>query len=400
MKLKIYKYQKKDSPYWWLKWRDPDTKKWKYENTRLRYRLAKSDQETLSQQEQNKLLREAREEAERRRLNKQKALKESHVSVSFDPHFSLAQGKALVEKEYHSEGKTSWPVFNNLCKAVEDFFGASTPLRKISKGQIHKFVLKREHDGVSNSTINREVQCLRKIFNTAIEDNRLHSDAKPSFPKRRKEDVRQSFFTHDEFMTFAKALSDNGAAWLARVAVFAYYTGWRITELTTRKWEHILQNAKGPVLYLDAEHSKNGAERYFPIHSEPTLMQIIQFLASKEKHRPEDMLFVNAKGKPIKDFRKAWNRGLELADIEGGYGTKTYTAHCLRRSFVTDLKSMGVDDKTVMTLGGWKTLDVMSRYQIITDQRMEQAIALRSKIHDSTVLSTKRLEMAPKGHRD
>lgn len=97
------------------------------------------------------------------------------------------------------------------------------------------------------------------------------------------------------------------------------------------------------------------------------------------------------KSRPVGDFRKAWSR----ACIEAGFSepklgeqgrpvldrqghpvlVATVRFHDLRRSFARDAVDSGNDPHVVCRVGGWKTMAVMNRYNIVDTKRMAVALS-------------------------
>jgi integrase len=109
--------------------------------------------------------------------------------------------------------------------------------------------------------------------------------------------------------------------------------------------------------------------------------------------KPEDRVFTRENGKPIGDFRKMWYKmccavGLgrmacrvcDRTVIEGkcecGRAVPHYVGllvHDLRRTGCRNLRRLGVHEKTIMKIGGWKTRSVFDRYDIVDEKDLADA---------------------------
>jgi integrase len=78
-------------------------------------------------------------------------------------------------------------------------------------------------------------------------------------------------------------------------------------------------------------------------------------------------LIFHKKGRPVGDFRKAWNRACKAA------GVPERTFHDLRRSYARNAEMAGVPRSVAMATGGWKTDATYSRYNIVDVVRLRQA---------------------------
>jgi|SRR5215469_122082 len=80
-------------------------------------------------------------------------------------------------------------------------------------------------------------------------------------------------------------------------------------------------------------------------------------------------------GRPIKDFRGAWDRAFEVAGVE----RKLF--HDFRRTAITNYVNAGVDKRTCRAISGHLTESVFERYNIRDDDADQQAAALAIARH-------------------
>ncbi|HYS18212.1 MAG TPA: tyrosine-type recombinase/integrase [Candidatus Binatia bacterium] len=74
-------------------------------------------------------------------------------------------------------------------------------------------------------------------------------------------------------------------------------------------------------------------------------------------------------GKPIKDYRSAWQNACEAAGLPGRI------PHDFRRTAVRNLERAGVSRSVAMKLTGHKTEAVYRRYAIVSEQDLHEAAA-------------------------
>ena len=77
--------------------------------------------------------------------------------------------------------------------------------------------------------------------------------------------------------------------------------------------------------------------------------------------------FFHKDGKPIKDFRDAWNEARKAT------GLATKILHDFRRTAVRNLVASGVSEKIAMTITGHKTRSVFDRYHIVSPGDLQEA---------------------------
>jgi len=116
--------------------------------------------------------------------------------------------------------------------------------------------------------------------------------------------------------------------------------------------------------------SKNGWPRLLPLVGE--LADLIERRWAKREHRPPDERRVRARvppgGRPVKDFREAWNEACKAAKAPG------VLFHDLRRSGVRDMVNAGVPQSMAMAIRGHRTASMFNRYAIVSPDDMRAAL--------------------------
>lgn len=102
----------------------------------------------------------------------------------------------------------------------------------ITTDHAKKYVASRREDGAANGTINRELACLKRMFNLAHQSTPPKVARVLHIPMLEEHNVRSGFFSHQEYLAVRSVLPD-----YAQVAVsIAYYTGLRIGEVLGLTW--------------------------------------------------------------------------------------------------------------------------------------------------------------------
>jgi integrase len=106
-----------------------------------------------------------------------------------------------------------------------DGFFAGQRVLALTTTRIREFIAKRQMEGASNGTINRELALLRRMFTLAIEDGTLRTP--PHFPMLKEAAPRKGFLEYVDFQKLRQELPE----YLRPVATMGYYAGMRRGEI-------------------------------------------------------------------------------------------------------------------------------------------------------------------------
>jgi integrase len=189
----------------------------------------------------------------------------------------------------------------------------------------------------------------------------------PLFPaKLAEKNVRKGFFERDEFIKHRDALPQH----LKPVTTFAYWTGCRKGEILGLTWSHV--DLRQRVVRLEPGETKNDESRMIPLAGELLEMLRMQKDIRDEKWAGCQWVFFRS-GKKIVDFRGAWEKACEAADLINSEGKPTKLFHDLRRTGVRNLIRAGVPERVAMAISGHKTRSVFDRYNIVSERDLHEA---------------------------
>lgn len=261
---------------------------------------------------------------------------------------------ADLEQDWKITGKRDLKSLPGRIAHLKDFFGGR-PACTVTTADVRKYAAQRQAQGAANGTINRELAALKRMFNLAIQAERLYR--KPYIPMLRESPPRQGFFEGEPFAHVLTALP----AYLRPVAEFGYYTGWRRGELTSLRWNQV--DLAQHTVRLWAGTTKNDESRVLPLG--PELLRIIE---EQLKERVEGCPWVfHRKGRRVLTFYKAWKEACEKADCPGRF------FHDLRRTAARNFTRAGITTGEAMALGGWKTDSTFKRYSITQERDLPDA---------------------------
>ena len=232
---------------------------------------------------------------------------------------------------------------------------------------------RREKDGVTNATINRALEIVRRILNLASQDWRWIR-AVPKIRMLKEPRRRVRFLRRDE----ANRLLDAMPAHMKPIVRFALSTGCRAGEIFGLEWSRVDLARK--VAWLDHGATKSGEGRGIPLNSDA-----IAALRSTLGQHPRWCFTFG--GKRIQKSSTAWDRARQRAGIED------FRFHDLRHTWASWHVQSGTSLPELMELGGWKSYEMVLRYAHLAPEKLS-TVASRIEWQPSQQDSTADTEAA------
>lgn len=238
-------------------------------------------------------------------------------------------------------GPKEWHI--DRAKVLIPYF-ADTPIGRIGRNVAREYRLARHRQKeVSDTTVNRDLECLRHMLFWAVDEGLLASNPLARVPLVRERRKRRPVMSVEEEMLILAVASPH----LNQIIQMALYTGMRRGEILKQVWEDI----DFPRRLLSVSHSKTpeGEAREIPLTD-----RILDMFS--EIRRNEGPVFT-FKGKPIQDIKTAWRATIRRA------GIRYCRFHDLRHTFATRLMEAGVQQEIRKALMGHSSgEDVHSTY--------------------------------------
>lgn len=238
---------------------------------------------------------------------------------------------------------------------------------------IKRYVAKRQAQGRMNGTINRELAAIKRTFNLAVRCTPPRVPHVPYIPMLKERNIRKGFIEQEAYQTLREALPE----YLKPVLTFAYFSGWRRSEILGLTWRQV--NLGDGIVRLEPGDSKNDEGR--SLYLEPELQEVLVGLYRKRRLRCPYVFQLD--GSPVGDFRKAWATACMKIGIPG------LLFHDLRRSAVRNMVRAGIPERVAMTISGHKTRNIFDRYNITSQDDLREAAQKR---HDFYILQAGRLQ--------
>jgi len=224
------------------------------------------------------------------------------------------------------------------------------------------------------ATCNRELACLRHIFNMGIEWEFLTRNPVASRVVRfDREKSRDRTLDDDELHRLLDVCSGH----LLQIVIVALNTGMRLGEILGLKWENVkLDQGK-----IEVKHTKTDEDRSIPINSRlRTLLALMP--------RKTGLLFLNREDGKIGTIKTAWSNALRKA------GIADFRFHDLRHTVASRLARAKVPESVIAMILGHRRTTITSRYINPHWEEMVEAVEELSKLCHGFVTDWRKVESA------
>ncbi|MGB3342170.1 MAG: site-specific integrase [bacterium] len=292
----------------------------------------------------------------------------------------------LVRGEYSKFVKRKRVLFDDLCTKYLQFSKAnkrpnvyrcdkgfiknllkifsSRRIESITAYEVEQYMMKRKAN-VTPSTVNRELTCIRHMYNKAVEWGLLDHNQLSTVKKYKEPPGRVRFLSEEEMKSLIEACSEH----LKPIVVMALYTGMRKGEILNLQWCDMNFENKT----ITVKKSKNNEIRTIPMHN--ILYSILKAHRNGNDGQP---VFTYNNGCPLGDFKRSFATALKNANI------KDFRFHDLRHTFASHLVMKNTDIRTVQELMGHKDIRMTMRYSHLSNAHLKQAV---SRLIDVTTRS-------------
>jgi integrase len=267
----------------------------------------------------------------------------------------LLRDYKISERKSIDDANARWRLHLN------PFFGHLRAI-SVTSDLVGKYIVERQEQGAKNATINRELACLKRMFNLGIRATPPKVIRAPTFPRLAERNVRKGFVEDREYQELATASARVGL-WLRSLFEVGYAFGWRVSELLNLRISQV--DLLNRTIMLNPGETKNDDGRVV-IMTDPVHQLLTQCALGK---RPTDFVFTRSNRKPVRDFRGAW----ETICTDAGVPERLF--HDLRRTAVRNMVRAGVPERVAMQISGHKTRAIFDRYHIVSESDLRQAAA-------------------------
>jgi len=246
-------------------------------------------------------------------------------------------------------------------KTLGDFFSGKM-VSEITKTKVEAYRQKRlkmlsyRKQNVRPSTINREIACLRHIFNLAEQDGKIESVPFKGLRALKENNVRNRILSPDEY----ERLLEHCPPHTARIVKIAYYTAMRQGEILNLTWDCV--DLDIGVVRLSPDMTKTGDSRIIPLH--PHILEILNAMPRTIHNR-----VFTRNGRPLTEIKRSFKTACRKAQIED------FRFHDLRHTCINNWRLQGHDFFRIMAASGHKTMDVFKRYNTVTEEELMKLVS-------------------------
>ena len=212
-------------------------------------------------------------------------------------------------------------------------YWSETPIGRLSKARVQDYRKERHvQKTVSDTTVNRDLEALRRILNWAVDQQFLLANPLSRVPMvRERRKPRLIVSLAEERQLLAEA-----APHLRIIVIAALDSGMRRGEIFGQRWEHIDFDRR--MLYVTRSKTPGGEAREIPLTGR--LFELLKSL-----RQPTGLIFT-FEGRPLHRIKTAWKATLRRAKL------RYFRFHDLRHTFNTRLMEAGVAQETRKSIMG------------------------------------------------
>ncbi len=348
-------------------------------------------------------------------LNVEKILVDE-LATDYLTDFQINNKKSLDHAERYAK-YLAGVVINRETGEIErkkypSFFGGMKAVN-VSSSLIEEYIKKRQAEGMTNATINRELSALKRMFSLGAEKTPRKVINPPHVQHLEENNVRHGFFEHPEYLKMMGALPE----YLRLPFTIAYSFGLRKEEVFSLLLTQV--NLIDGKITLD--DTKNGESRIAPIKAE-VYEEVANQIQTTGKQYPNCIYLCHREGNRIIDFRSAWETSLRKIGIKPAFKCKCGKVtelpegmepenlkchacgsenlkkhdrlwHDLRRTAVRNMVRAGVNEKIAMRISGHKTRSIFDRYNIVNEQDLENAAESITAFHRQASEKVERINL-------
>jgi integrase len=278
--------------------------------------------------------------------------------------FMLHTFQPWVEATFHEKPRTVVWYRGGIRRLSELALLAKARLGEITAEMVHAYIVKRQTDGLNVTSINRELQILRRILRLSVEWGTVQSTIKVKLLPGEKR--RERVLGVDEELRYLAAAHEP----LASIASLLVDSGLRPDEAYQMRWESITWVNGRHGTFLVAYGKTAAARRLLPMT--PRVRAILESRWEVAGKPLEGWIWpapTSSGHVESSSLRKQHQNALRISKV------RPFVLYSLRHSFLTRLAVSGCDVWTLSRIAGHASLTMSQRYIHPSEDAVLDAIA-------------------------
>jgi integrase len=207
------------------------------------------------------------------------------------------------------------------------------------------------------ATVNREVACLKTIFNKAVKNGKAEKNPAQGVKHLKENNERDRILSPEEYA----CLLAHSSPQLKPIIKLAYHTAMRQGEILNLTWGQV--DLREGFIRLRPEDTKTKDGRLVPLNRE-----LVDMLEAMPRGLPGVRVF-SYQGKALgSSFQKAFEAARKQA------GINDFIFHDLRHTAINNWRLQGHDFFRIMAASGHKTMNVFKRYNSVSKDELRTLV--------------------------
>jgi integrase len=255
--------------------------------------------------------------------------------------------------------------------ALDDFF-AGKRVTRIDTNLLEDFIESRREEDTADATIRRNLNPLRAMFRYALKKKQLGLHDVPYFPMPEDSAAAGTYITPEQFVQIRSHLPKS----LRLFFTFLYGTACRLGAAQKITWDTVVGTDCARISVPSA-NTKSGEPLPIVLVGAflgPVAQELARIRREYKKSHfqdPSGVVFDST------NYRTEWSKAVAKAKL-GTFDPETrrrtgVRIHDCRCSAAINLIDSGVDEGTVLKIGGWKTRAMLDRYNVLNEKRIQTA---------------------------
>ncbi len=262
--------------------------------------------------------------------------------------------KFLQRREDHASHNRDVILVNHL---VRRFKGRM--LSSIYCEDVEDYKSWRKAQEVSNATVNRELACLKRMYNLGIKWGNAKRNPVVGVDFLKEPPGRTRFLSIDESQNLIACCIDH----LKPIVMTALNTGMRLEEILSLTWTQVhIEAVIDP--YLEILKTKNNKARFVPLNND--MVELLREL--KSNNTDSRYVFKGTRSGRLHSVRNIFETALKRA------GILDFRFHDLRHTFASHFIMTGGDPITLKEILGHSSLKMVERYPHLAEAHKRRQI--------------------------